>query len=105
MRQTAIACLLAAACLPAAAQSLKPGLWEMHNKMGGNAQMDQAMAEMRKQLATMPADQRKQMEAMMAAQGVQVGSGGAGGMSIAQSRKAGPLGRALADVVKGTLNA
>ena len=83
MRQTALACLLAAACLPATAQSLKPGLWEVHNKMSGNAQMDQAMAEMHKQLATMPADQRKQMEAMMAQRGVAMAPGsGGGGMAV-----------------------
>ncbi len=71
----------AAACLPAAAQTLKPGIWEMTNKMN-NPQMDQAMAEMQKQLAAMPPDQRKQMEEMMAKQGVRMGSGAGGGMSV-----------------------
>lgn len=76
------AAVLAAACLPAAAQSLKPGLWEMHNKMGGNPQMDKAMADMQKQLASMPPEQRKQMEAMMARQGVQMAAGKGGGMAM-----------------------
>ena len=31
--------------LPAGAQTMKPGLWEIHNKMSGG-QMDQAMADM-----------------------------------------------------------
>ncbi|RYF39818.1 MAG: DUF3617 domain-containing protein [Comamonadaceae bacterium] len=75
---TAAAC--AALCLPAAAQQLKPGLWEVTNKMGGNPQMDQAMAQMQQQMASMPPAQRKQMEDMMAKQGVQVGAG-AGGIS------------------------
>lgn len=78
--------LIAAACcaavLPAAAQTLKPGVWEMTNKMN-NPQMDQAMAEMQKQMAAMPPDQRKQMEEMMAKQGVRMTPGAAGGgMSV-----------------------
>jgi hypothetical protein len=54
----------------------------MTQKMQGNAQMDQTMAEMRKQLEAMPPDQRKQMEAMMAGRGVQMGAMGPGGMSV-----------------------
>lgn len=75
--------LLAAAALPAAAQSLKPGLWEVTNKMD-NPQLDQAMAQMQKQMATMPPDQRKQMEAMMAKQGVRLAAPTAGGGVAAQ---------------------
>ena len=78
------AAVAAAFCLPAAAQSIKPGLWEMTSKMGGNPQMEQAMAEMRKQLASMPPDQRKQMEAAMAQQGVKMGGAAAGGGMTAQ---------------------
>lgn len=62
------------------AQSTKPGLWEINQKVGGNAEMDKAMAEMQQQLASMPPAQRKQMEQMMAAQGVKLGQGG--GMSV-----------------------
>jgi hypothetical protein len=71
---------LIAVCLPCAAQNLKPGLWEINQKMGGNPQMEQAMAQMQQQLAAMPPAQRKQMEEMMAKQGVQAGgaSGGVG---------------------------
>jgi hypothetical protein len=83
MHPVLAATLLAAACLPVAAQQLKPGLWEINNKMGGNPQMDQQMAEMQKQLAAMPPEQRKQMEAMMAQQGVKMApAGGKGGMTI-----------------------
>ena len=84
MRMTSFvaAAALAAACLPAAAQSLKPGLWEMHNKMGGNPQMDKAMADMQKQMAAMPPEQRKQMEAMMGKQGMQMAPGKGGGMAM-----------------------
>ncbi len=62
------------------AQSTKPGLWEINQKVGGNPEMDKAMAEMQQQLASMPPAQRKQMEQMMAAQGVKLGQGG--GMSV-----------------------
>jgi len=84
MRLTAfIAAAFAALGLPAAAQALKPGLWEIDNRMGGNPQMDQAMAEMQKQLAAMPPEQRKQMEAMMQQRGMQMpGASKGGGMTM-----------------------
>jgi hypothetical protein len=81
-RIAALAVLAACVALPAAAQSMKPGLWEMQQKMGGNPQMDQAMAEMQKQLATMSPEQRKQMEGMMAGRGVQVAPGAGGAMAF-----------------------
>ncbi len=79
---TAIACCSLAAA-PAAAQTMKPGLWEITNKMGGSgdtgAKMAAAQAEMQKQMAAMPPEQRKQMEKMMAQQGVNMAPGAAGG--------------------------
>jgi len=80
MHWMAAAAALAIA-LPAGAQNMKPGLWEINNKMSGG-QMDQAMAEMQKQLAQMPPDQRKQMEAMMAQRGVKMAPNAAGGMTV-----------------------
>ena len=77
-RHLLLAALVLSAALPAAAQSLKPGLWEVTNKMN-NPQMDQAMAEMQKQMAAMPPEQRKQMEDMMARQGVRMAAPAAGG--------------------------
>jgi hypothetical protein len=74
--------LAAALCLPAAAQTLKPGLWEVQQKMQGSGEMNQAMADMQKQMAGMPPEQRKQMEAMMAKQGVQMTPGAGGAMSM-----------------------
>jgi hypothetical protein len=74
-----VVALALSAALPLAAQTLKPGLWQMQNKMSGNPELDQAMAEMQKQMASMPPEQRKQMEAMMAAQGVKMVPGAAGG--------------------------
>ncbi|MBI5276869.1 MAG: DUF3617 domain-containing protein [Burkholderiales bacterium] len=84
------AAAVAAACASGQAQALKPGLWEVTNKMGGNAQMDQAMAEMQKQMAAMPPEQRRQMEAMMQQRGMQMpgaGPGGAMSMKLCMTRE------------------
>ena len=80
----AIAAFIAAVAVPAGAQSLKPGLWEITNKMqGGSGQMQSAMADMQKQLAEMPPEQRKMIEEQMAKSGVKMGSAGpGGGMSV-----------------------
>lgn len=78
--RTALLVCTFALCATAQAQSsVKPGLWEMQSKMGGNAQMDQSMAEMQKQMAGMPPAQRKQMEDMLAKQGMSMPSAAAGG--------------------------
>lgn len=69
---------LTCAALGAAAQSMKPGLWEISNKMSsGSGEMEKAMAEAQKQMASMPPEQRKMMADMMAKQGISMGSGGA----------------------------
>jgi hypothetical protein len=80
----ACAAIVAAATLPAGAQSLKPGLWEITNKMqSGSGQMENAMSQMQKQMASMPPDQRKMIEAQMAKSGVKMDQAGpAGGMSL-----------------------
>lgn len=54
----------------ASAQTMKPGLWEVTTRMGGSPEMDKTMAQMQKQLASMPPGQRKQMEEMLGKQGV-----------------------------------
>lgn len=82
-RLLCLATFAAAAALPAAAQSLKPGLWEISNKMD-DPRVNEAMAQMQQQLAAMPPEQRKQMEAMMAQRGVKMGPGGAGGGTTVQ---------------------
>jgi len=81
MSRTATVMLSSAIFLAATAhaQSIKPGLWEMHQKMGGNPQMEQAMAQMQQQMASMPPAQRKQMEDMLAKQGMSMPTAGAGG--------------------------
>ena len=78
--------LLAAAQVPAQtpAPTVKPGLWELNNKVKtGNAQTDQAMGMALKQLANMPPEQRAQIEAMMKQNGVSMPqSGSDGGMVL-----------------------
>lgn len=74
--------VLAAACLPCAAQqALKPGLWEINNKMQGNPEVDAAMARLQQQMAAMSPEQRKQVEAAMAQRGMRM-QPASGGMTI-----------------------
>ena len=79
-RAAALGALLMAG-LPAMAQTLKPGLWEINSKMGGSAEMDKAMKEMQQQMASMPPAQRQQMQDMLAKQGMSMGAGAGGGIS------------------------
>jgi hypothetical protein len=84
MKLSASLLLLAAAtALPAYAQNIKPGLWEIKNKMqSGNGQMEKAMAMMEQQMASMSPEQRKAMEDMMAKQGVNMSGASGGGISV-----------------------
>lgn len=77
---TGLAALIFAA--PALAQTMKPGLWETTNKIGGSPEIDKAMAQMQQQLANMPPAQRKQMEDMMGKQGMSMGAASNGGMAM-----------------------
>ncbi len=77
-RAIAVAALLMI-CTTAHAQSTKPGLWEVTQKMGGNPQMDQAMAQMQQQMASMSPQQRKMMQDMLAKQGMAMPAPAAGG--------------------------
>lgn len=72
-----VAAMLMAAATTTTAQSLRPGLWEHGFTMkSAGGQMEGAMAEMQKQMAALPPDQRKMMEQMMAQQGVGMGPKG-----------------------------
>lgn len=68
------ACLLAAPAL-AVKIDMEPGLWE-HKMTVNDSELQKAMEEARKQLANMPAAQRKMMEDMLAAQGIGIGADG-----------------------------
>ena len=73
--------LVAASC--ATAQTQKPGLWEVTSQIqSGGQDMGAAMAKMQKQMESMPPDQRKMVQDMMAKQGVQMGTSSTGGVAI-----------------------
>ncbi|MDQ3289120.1 MAG: DUF3617 domain-containing protein [Pseudomonadota bacterium] len=74
----ALLSLVAIASAPATAQTMRPGLWEVKNNLGGSgdARMQemakaqkQQIAVMREQMAKMPPEQRQAMEAMMSRTG------------------------------------
>jgi hypothetical protein len=57
---------------------MKPGLWEINNKMQADGKMGQDMATMQQSMADMPPEQRKMMQEMMTKQGMTVGNDGPG---------------------------
>jgi hypothetical protein len=69
-----------------AQSNTKPGLWEITSKMSSptNPQMAKQMEEAQKMMASMPPAQRKQMEEMMAKQGISMSpaAGGATAMKL-----------------------
>lgn len=70
------------AALPASAQALKPGLWEMQTKIAAaNPETMQALAMAQKEMANMPPEQRKMVEQMMAKNGVSMNLAEGGGVS------------------------
>jgi len=74
-----VACVSAPGVL---AQNLKPGLWEISNRMkSGSGEIEKSMAQMKEQLASMPPGERRMMEEMMAKQGAGMGAGGPGAAS------------------------
>lgn len=88
---TALFALTAIGALPASAQTMKPGLWEVRTKMNGQSdprmkEMREAqknsMAEMRKAYDNMSPEQRKHMDAMMAKMGQVNLMNEEGGMTI-----------------------
>ena len=86
LAETLAAAALVSLAIPVFAKPLDvdmtPGLWENKMRYTGDgaaqiqqmqsAQMEAAMAEMKKQFAAMPPEQRKQMEALMAQSGMQI---------------------------------
>ena len=82
MRLLALAALAAGGFASAAsAQNLKPGLWEITNDVKGGG-TDASMAQLQQHMKSMSPQQRKLMEDMMAKQGMKMGPGGAGGISV-----------------------
>lgn len=80
-RATALTAAVLLSCTVGAAgaqtQKLRPGLWENTVSMKSQSgQIEAAMAEMQKSMASLSPAQRKQMEQAMAQQGVQMGPSG-----------------------------
>lgn len=71
---------------PAFAGDMKAGLWEMKTtrQIVDGQDMRAQMQQMQQQLAGLPPEQRKQMEAMMGRQGMAMGPGGATRMCISE---------------------
>lgn len=76
-RLVTVASLLVA-CAASQAQTMKPGLWEIRQQMQLDPEMQAQMDQARQQMASLPPEQRKLMESMMAQRGMSVdmGSGG-----------------------------
>jgi hypothetical protein len=86
----ACTCTLLGAVLPAAAQTMKPGLWALSNQMTSNdPAVGQAMSAMQEHLANMTPEQRQQMQHMMQQHGVQldIGAGGALQTKVCMTRE------------------
>ena len=80
----AVLALSTAVVAPASAQEkMRPGLWEHSVSMTSQSgKMEAAMAEAQQAMAKMPPAQRKQMEQMMAAQGLNISSGPQGQTAV-----------------------
>lgn len=77
-----LGCTLAGVMGLANAQTMKPGLWEITSKNTGRTpEMGNGLAEAQKRMESMPAEQRKMMQEMMAKKGITMGQPG-GAMSI-----------------------
>ncbi len=66
----------------AAAQGMKPGLWEMSQKPQLDAAQQAKMEQAQKQMAAMPAEQRKMMEQMMGQRGMSMSAMAGGVISL-----------------------
>lgn len=68
--------------ISAHAQAIKPGLWETTNKMTGSPEVEQIATLLQQQLGSMPPEQRKMMEDMMAKKGMGVGGVSGNGITV-----------------------
>ncbi len=86
MKKTLLALTLTLLAAPAFAGDMKAGLWEMKTmkQVVDGQDMRAQMQQMQQQMASLPPEQRKQMEAMMGRQGMAMGPGGATRMCISE---------------------
>lgn len=66
----------------AAAQGMKPGLWEMSQKPQLDAAQQAKMEQAQKAMANMPAEQRQMMEQMMSQRGISMSAMAGGVISV-----------------------
>ncbi len=64
MRLTALVLSLATIAAPVLAQDIKPGLYQVTSKMGGNNKMGEMMKQQKEAMAKMTPEQRRQMADM-----------------------------------------
>lgn len=77
MKYPILAAALLLASAPAFSLEMRPGLWEItSDDIQVNGTEMPGMDEMVEQMKALPAEQRKMMEDMLAAQGVELGTGG-----------------------------
>lgn len=81
---TAAACM-ACLCCPAWSQTIKPGLWEITSKVSGNSEASSRATKMQEMVANMKPEERQQIEAMLAAQGIKIGAGADAGAMVVQT--------------------
>ncbi|MCC6657951.1 MAG: DUF3617 domain-containing protein [Rhodocyclaceae bacterium] len=86
MKKLVPALALSLLAAPALAGDMKAGLWEMKTirQVVDGQDMQAQMRQMQQQMASLPPEQRKQMEAMMGRQGIGMGAGGAMRMCISE---------------------
>lgn len=73
---TAVSCMVLSVHSVAHAEGMKAGLWEYKGKISSaSGELEAAMAEARAAMASMPPEQRRMMEQMMAAQGMEMSVG------------------------------
>ena len=86
MKKMLVALTLPLCAAPALAGDMKAGLWEVKTirQVIDGQDMRAQMQQMQQQMASLPAEQRKQMEAMMGGQGIGMGPGGATRMCISE---------------------
>lgn len=82
--------VLAALAFPgaASAQNMKPGLWEINQRVtSSGGQMEEAQAKMKAQMANMSPEQKKMMQDAMAKHGVGMGAGGGNSVKTCMTRE------------------
>lgn len=82
-------CVLPLSTAHAEAPPIKPGLWEIttENQLLDGKPMPDVSAQMAEQLKKMPPEMRKQMEAHMKSQGVQLAPGGRAAVRLCLTRE------------------